>query len=195
MMRNAEVVESCGSDGDTCELPDLDIEITGFEGEEIEQLLDELLVDGADGGNDDDFDLEAALDESRSPITQPEDLIELGRHRLLCGDATDPLKVRELMQGKRATLFATDPPYLVNYDNTNHPGKSRSAERKKNKNWSGTYAITWDDADAQPDLYEKFIKTAVDEAIEQSAAWYCWHASRRQAMVESVWHQFGAFAH
>ena len=97
------------------------------------------------------------------------------------------------MQGERAILFATDPPYLVNYDGTNHPAKART--RDKNKNWSDSYAITWDDAEANPDLYENFIRVAVEEAILSNAAWYCWHASRRQAMVEQAWVKFGAFVH
>ena len=61
-----------------CEIPDLDVEITGFEGEEIENLLDGLLDDDSEPGDDDVFDPEAALDESRPAITQPGDLIELG---------------------------------------------------------------------------------------------------------------------
>ena len=36
---------------------------------------------------------------------------------------------------------------------------------------------------------------AVAEAVAQNAAWYCWHASRRQAMVEEIWNKFGAFVH
>ncbi len=38
-------------------------------------------------------------------------------------------------------------------------------------------------------------RVAVAEAIKPNAAWYCWHASRRQAMVEEVWKRFGAFVH
>ncbi len=64
-----------------------------------------------------------------------------------------------------------------------------------NKDWSGTYGITWDDFDANPDLYDKFIAVAIAEAITKDAAWYCWHASRRQAMLEEVWTKHGAFVH
>ena len=61
--------------------------------------------------------------------------------------------------------------------------------------WSESYAITWDDASQGPELYEGFVKAAIEHAILPNAAWYCWHASRRQAMVEGVWEKFGAFVH
>ena len=97
------------------------------------------------------------------------------------------------MQGERAILFATDPPYLVGYDGMNHPGSPKQPE--KNKNWSGSYGVDWDDADIDSDLYERFVQVAIEQAIAPDAAWYCWHASRRQAMLESVWEKFGAFVH
>ena len=126
-------------------------------------------------------------------VTTPGELIELGGHRLLCGDATDPAQVRRLMDGKRAVLFATDPPYLVGYDGTNHPGKWNESD--KNKDWSETYGVHWDEADANPDLYDKFVAVAKAEVILENAAWYCWHASRNQIMVEDVWNRHGAFVH
>ena len=107
-----------------------------------------------------------------------------GQHRLLCADSTNVDDVRRLMAGERAILFATDPPYLVDYDGTNHP--HRWDKPDGNKDWSETYGATWDEASGNPDLYDKFIGLAVAEAIEPNAAWYCWHASRRQAMLEAV---------
>lgn len=175
--------------------PDFDVALTGFHPPEVEHLLGEMLdKDSNRPGREDDFDIDAALDLKHPAVTKPGQLLELGEHRLLCGDSTDPDQVRTVMCGQRAILFATDPPYLVGYDGTNHPGK-RDAKKDKNKNWSGSYGITWDDADANPDLYDKFIRTAVDVAICPNAAWYCWHASRRQAMVESTWEKYGAFVH
>jgi DNA modification methylase len=101
--------------------------------------------------------------------------------------------VRRLMNGQRAILFATDPPYLVGYDGTNHPG----TRPKTNTDWSETYGATWDEADdaRNCDLYDRFIKAAVEVAIDPNAAWYCWHASRRQRMVEDAWEKNGAFVH
>ncbi len=171
--------------------PDVDVQLTGFDHGEIGDLITRMLDRESAGGNDDGFDADAVLDEQRPAVTQPGDLIELGEHRLLCGDSTTVDDVRRLMNGNRAVLFATDPPYLVNYDGTNHPG----SQPGKNKNWGGTYGISWDDADANPTLYEDFYRVAVAEAIAINAPWYCWHASKRQAMVEEVWHKFGAFVH
>ncbi len=184
-------------------LPGLDVELTGFDLPDIHALIADSLTP-SDGDGEDDFDVEAQLAANRPLITRVGDLIELRRidadprfagHRLLCGDCTDPAQVRRLMQDERAILFCTDPPYLVGYDGTNHPGKSKRIEKLKNKDWAATYGITWDEASANPDLYEKFIRAAVDEAILPNSAWYCWHASRRQGMLESVWEKFGAFVH
>lgn len=55
--------------------------------------------------------------------------------------------------------------------------------------------MTWDDADANPELYDRFIATAVSEALAPKAAWYCWHASRRQSLLEASWTKHGAFVH
>ena len=151
--------------------------------------VDMKALAGASGATEQDVVPEPPAE----PITQPGELILLGRHRLLCGDSTDPEQVGLVMDGKRAILFATDPPYLVGYDGTNHPHKW--AEPDKNKDWSETYGAKWDEAAANPDLYEKFVVAAVAQAIEENAAWYCWHASRNQAMVEDVWERHGAFVH
>ncbi len=168
---------------------DFDLELTAFDADEITRLLDSTAAPAE--LNDPDIVPEPPAD----PVSELGVIYELGEHRLLCGDSTDAKQVRQLMNGERAILFATDPPYLVNYDGTNHPGKSKQVEKEKNKDWSDSYAITWDDADANPDLYDHFVGVAIAEAIDPNAAWYCWHASRRQAMVEGVWQKHGAFVH
>ncbi len=119
-------------------------------------------------------------------------LWQIGRHRLLCGDATDPADVARLMNGQRATLFATDPPYLVGYDGMNHP--HRWGESDKNKDRSKSY-FDWEDAEQGEALYDGFIRLALELAIVENAAWYLWHASRNQAMIERIWQKYGAFVH
>jgi len=125
-------------------------------------------------------------------VTQSGDLWLLGAHRLLCGDSTNSEDITRLMDGLRARLFATDPPYLVGYDGTNHP---QSFTGGANKDWSESYGTTWDDADENSQLYDGFIGTAVAHALADNTAWYCWHASRRQAMLEAAWVKHGAFVH
>jgi DNA modification methylase len=174
-------------------VPGLDPLLTGFDLPDIDALIAGHL--GEDRDRPETFDVEAAL-QARA-VTKPGDLIVLGsdprtQHRLLCGDSTDPEQVQRVMNGQRATLFATDPPYLVGYDGTNHPGVSMG---KKNKDWSATYGVTWDDADANPDLYAKFLRVAVDHAIRPNAPFYIWHASKRQAMLEAEMQKVGAFVH
>ena len=93
--------------GELQALPDFDIETVGFT---LDDLPSEL------HGGDDDFNTDGALDNIKEPITQPGDLIKLGPHRLLCADATDEEAVDRLMDGKRAAMIFTDPPYLMKFD-------------------------------------------------------------------------------
>ena len=128
---------------------------------------------------------------------EPGQLWQLGQHLLLCGDCTKPDDVQQLMGDDRALLFSTDPPYLVDYDGTNHPHAwhlSPEEHEKKNKDWGESYS-DWDDSAQGEDLYVGFMETAVHHAITANAAWYCWHASKRQAMLEEIWERFGAFVH
>ena len=87
-----------------------DLEITGFDAAEIEKLF----ADSGDDVEDDDFDLTAALEQAAFVL--PGDVWTLGRHRLICGDATDAETVRKLMDGRKANLVLTDPPYNVNFE-------------------------------------------------------------------------------
>src|SRR5690606_33912835 len=82
-----------------------------------------------------------------------------------CSAATAPtrLDVRRLMNGEQAILLATDPPYPVDHDGTNHP--------TGNKDWSKSYGVTWDDSSQGAELYDGFIAAAKAEAITEDAAW------------------------
>ncbi len=61
------------------------------------------------------------------------DLIEIGQHRLLCGDSTDVIQVEKLMNGKKADMVFTDPPYGVNYQ-SNMRTKSQKFDVLENDN-------------------------------------------------------------
>jgi DNA modification methylase len=88
-----------------------DISLTGFDVAEIEDLFSKVHDKDV---QDDDFDVDEALKEP--VISKPGDLWLLGRHRLLCGDSTKAETYEKLMDGKKANLVVTDPPYGVSYD-------------------------------------------------------------------------------
>ena len=87
---------------------DYDVSFTGFDPPELEQLFSEVHSKEI---KEDDFDVEAEL--AKPAMTQKGDVWLLGPHRLVCGDSTDPAMVDLLMEGKKANLVLTDPPYNV----------------------------------------------------------------------------------
>lgn len=95
------------------DLGDYDISLTGFEQEDLAELVDNLALEPE--AMDDDFDGEAVLEDIVEPKTKLGDVWKLGRHRLMCGDSTSQEDVATLMKGEMADLIITDPPYNVNY--------------------------------------------------------------------------------
>ena len=91
------------------ELANLDMDMLQFGFEEMEELL-------PDNAADDDFDIDDEIPEV--PFSQPGDIFELGPHRVLCGDSTDPEQVKKLLDGKVVDMIFTDPPYNVDYEGT-----------------------------------------------------------------------------
>lgn len=89
---------------------DYDVSMTGFEPPEIDELFNDV---HSKETKEDDFDVDAEL--QNPTITKLGDVWQLGRHRLICGDATLPEVFDTLLDGKKVNLVVTDPPYNVNY--------------------------------------------------------------------------------
>ena len=87
-----------------------DIGMTGFDESELADLFAD---DNNTSAKDDDFDLTAALE--KASFVQRGDIWTVGRHRLMCGDATSSEDVAALMSGTKANLILTDPPYGVSF--------------------------------------------------------------------------------
>lgn len=92
---------------------DFDIGLTGFDESEIADLFGS---DDTSSVKDDDYDLSAALE--KAAFVKRGDIWTVGRHRLMCGDATSSEDVAALMDGKKANLIITDPPYNVAFESS-----------------------------------------------------------------------------
>ena len=112
------------------------------------------------------FDPDAALNAAQAnPLAQPGDLWSLGDHRLLCGDSTDVRAVGRLFGSEKATLMATDPPYLVDYSGGNHPAsKSNRGDPNRNKNWD-----QYHDPESSVDFYFKFLSAGLAHLVSHVA--------------------------
>ena len=87
-----------------------DLSMTGFDEKELTDLLG---VDADGVAKEDDFDLSAALE--KAAFVQRGDIWTVGRHKLMCGDATSAEDVSALMGDTKANLILTDPPYGVSF--------------------------------------------------------------------------------
>jgi len=85
---------------------DFNLDSLGFEKNE----LDDLIIDEVKGFTDDD----AVPDKSKKPKSKLGEIYQLGHHRVMCGDATKEEDVNKLMNGQKADMVFTDPPYGIN---------------------------------------------------------------------------------
>lgn len=117
---------------------------TGFDLEKLKLELDEITLDMSEFGFD-DIELGNPLDEENEivedevpdapeePKSEYGDIYQLGNHRLMCGDSTRQEDVEELMNGAKADMVFTDPPYNCNYGTIKH---SKLVRTIKNDNMS-----------------------------------------------------------
>lgn len=92
---------------------DFPIEALGFEDGQLEELL--ASIEDEFAGKTDPDDVPEA---PKKAITKRGDLWLLGDHKLMCGNSTKPEDIERLMDGEKALLMVTDPPYGVNYETT-----------------------------------------------------------------------------
>lgn len=90
---------------------DLDfLKSVGFDEKELDKIIGKQ-----DHSEDDEFDAEKEAEAIKEPICRLGDIWQLGNHRLMCGDSTSPEDVARLMDGKKADMVFTDPPYGIDY--------------------------------------------------------------------------------
>lgn len=129
-----------------------DVGLTGFDEKDIAELFA-----GEDGdAQDDDFDVDDEL--QKPPVTKSGDVWLLGNHRLICGDSTKEDTYAVLMDGKKANLVVTDPPYNVNYEG--------SAGKIQNDNMENDKFYQF--------LFDAFLN--MEKAMANDASIYVFHA-------------------
>ncbi len=91
-----------------------DVDVTGFGDEEINELMSEFQET-----KEEDFNADAEAEKIKKPVSKLGEIYQLGKHRIMCGDSTIEKDVELLMDGRKADMVFTDPPYSVNYEKKN----------------------------------------------------------------------------
>ena len=136
-----------------------DLELTGFSLDEIDGLQIEEIAEGL-------TDEDAVPDAIEDPVSKLGDIWQLGNHRLMCGDSTSIDAVEKLMNGHKADMVFTDPPYNIDY-----MGVAGNHDKIKNDKMSD----------------EDFTQFLMDSVMGCETMYVCcsWHYAHlfRQAMI------------
>lgn len=110
------------------------MDLLGFDSEELSRLLGQNEV--TEGLTDEDETPEVQDD----PVTKPGDVWILGKHRLMCGDSTSVDAVDKLMDGQKADMVFTDPPYNIASENKGVAASvSQAHEKLMNSEWDNGF--------------------------------------------------------
>lgn len=143
---------------------DFDIELLMEELQSIEDIdmsfFDfDLGIEEIETVEEDNFDVTEALEEIEEPKSIRGQIYKLGNHRLMVGDSTDVKDVEKLMDGEKADLLFTDPPYNVNVSNSQ--------------------GMTIENDNMSNDEFKDFLNNAfkcASSSLKDGGAFYIWHA-------------------
>ena len=195
-------------DNKTNELAEWDFDL-------LEEEIDGLDFDGFDFG----FDMSPfeepqtiiedeppEVDDENEPITKLGDIWQLGAHRLMCGDSTDKATVERLMDGKKADMILSDPPYgmCLDTDFSGAVGSLGSLGRKGGTKGNKYDKIIGDNDDFKPELISTFFDNfgyckevflfGADYFAEllpnkNDGAWLCWD-KRKESQADAIGSEF-----
>lgn len=161
------------ADNKTAELAEWDFDLLNLElGDLIEFDMEQFGFDLSETKEDIEIveDEVPEIDEENEPITKYGDIWQLGNHRLMCGDSTSKECVDKLMNGAKADMVFTDPPYGVDYEGINND--SRSGLK-----------------DLLTSAFENYKENCID-----GASVYCFHSDKCADIFHSVFRSFCHFS-
>ena len=141
-----------------------DITLTGFELEDFDFSMDETEV------IEDEFD-ETIPEE---PTSKKGEIYKLGKHFLMCGDSTDINDVEKLMNGVKADMLLTDPPYNVDYE--------------------GGTGLTIQNDNMDDETFREFLRVSffnANSVMKEGAVFYIWHADSEGYNFRGACHDIG----
>ena len=141
-----------------------DITLTGFELEDFDFSMEETEV------IEDEFD-ETVPEE---PTSKKGEIYKLGKHFLMCGDSTDINDVEKLMNGVKADMLLTDPPYNVDYEGGN--------------------GLTIQNDNMDDETFREFLRVSffnANSVMKEGAVFYIWHADSEGYNFRGACHDIG----
>jgi len=160
-------------------LKDFDVELlldVGFDDSDLSHIWDDTL-----GVEDDEFDTEKELEKIKESKSKLGDTYELGIHRLVCGDATDPEIVKKVVGEDKVSTLYCDPPYNIALDYNNGIGAN------------GKYGGKTNDRKSEEE-YKVFLKKTLENglsAIQPNAHIFYWCDENYIGLIQQIYKELG----
>jgi len=161
-------------------LKDFDIDLlldVGFNDQDLGEIWDNMLQT-----EDDNFDKEKALEEIKTPQAKLGDIYQLGRHRLICGNSTNPKVIEKLLEKKKVNMVYSDPPYNISLDyHKGVSGKKQYGGKQTNDSLS-------------EEAYRDFLKQTMQNALlfaEDNLHMFYWCDENYVGLIQSLFKELG----
>lgn len=130
---------------------------------------------------DEDFDVEKELKKIRKPKTKLGDLILLGKHRLICGDSTEPSVLKKLFGNERASMIYSDPVYNIKIDYNKGVGGKQNYGGNVNDNRSYSE-------------YKEFLRKSLENALavsDKNTHVFYWSDQIHIGLIQELYREIG----
>ncbi len=160
-------------------LKDFDIELlvdVGFSEVDLASIWDDNI-----STKEETFDVEKELKAIKEPRVKTGDIIVLGKHRIICGDSTDPEVLKRLFEDKQASMIYSDPIYNINLDYDKGLGGKQS--------YGGT--VTDNKTDEE---YKEFLRRSMSAALsvsEKDVHVFYWNTEQHIWIIQTLYREFG----